>query len=96
MQEIELQEVTQTEGAGANLVNRDAALLEGVQVPLTVQIGSTSMSASDLFALKAGQVIKLDEMVNEPIKLMLDQKPIAHGKLVVSDDCFAIEITELS
>lgn len=95
MQEVEFQEINQTTGEGAELVERDTALLQGVEVELSVQVGTTQIKAEDLFNLKKGQVVKLDEYINEPVKLMLDDHAIAHGKLMVSDDCFAIEILDI-
>lgn len=96
MQEIELQEVESIEGTGDSIVSRDYALLNNVKVNLTVEVGTATMSVEELFSIKKGQVLKLNESIDKPINLLLDDKIIAKGKLMVSDENFAIEIMQVN
>lgn len=96
MQDIELQEVDNLDGQGEPLVNRDYALLNNVKVDLTVQVGTVTMTVDELFSIKKGQVVKLNEAIDKPINLLLDDKVIAKGKLTVCDDNFAIEVMQVS
>lgn len=96
MQDIELQEVDSIEGSGDALVSRDYALLNNVKVDLTVQVGTANMTVDELFSMKKGQVLKLNESIEKPIDLLLGDKLIAKGKLTVCDDNFAIEIMQVS
>ena len=96
MQDIELQEVDKLDGQGEPLVSRDYALLNNVKVDLTVQVGTATMTVDELFSIKKGQVVKLNESIDKPINLLLDDKVIAKGKLTVCDDNFAIEVMQVS
>lgn len=96
MQDIELQEVDKIDGQGEPLVSRDYALLNNVKVDLTVQVGTATMTVDELFSIKKGQVVKLNEAIDKPINLLLDDKVIAKGKLTVCDDNFAIEVMQVS
>lgn len=96
MQDIELQEVDKLDGQGEPIVSRDYALLNNVKVDLTVQVGTATMTVDELFSIKKGQVVKLNESIDKPINLLLDDKVIAKGKLTVCDDNFAIEVMQVS
>ncbi|CAN7618104.1 FliM/FliN family flagellar motor switch protein [Aquipseudomonas alcaligenes] len=78
------------------LVQRDMGLIKHVVVQLVVELGSAEMTVDELFALKAGDVVKLLEKVNEPASLCLDGKVVARGELVAVDDNFGLQLTEIS
>lgn len=78
------------------LVQRDMGLIKHVVVQLVVELGSAEMTVDELFALKAGDVVKLLEKVNEPASLCLDGKVVARGELVAVDDNFGLQLTEVS
>lgn len=93
---IELEEATAVEGGPLTpLIKRDLNLIKHVQVELVVEIGSASLSVDELFALKAGDIVRLLEQVHEPATLCLDGKPVARGNLVAVQDNFAIQLTEI-
>jgi flagellar motor switch protein FliN len=70
-------------------------LIKHVMVELSVELGSAEMSVDELFALKAGDVVKLLQQVNQPATLCLDGKAVARGSLVAVDDNFGIQLTEI-
>jgi flagellar motor switch protein FliN/FliY len=66
-----------------------------VKVKLTVQLGSTHLSMREVFELNAGSVVQLDQQVNDPVGLFVNDKLVAYGEVVVLEDNFGIKITEL-
>ena len=82
-------------GAAASLP-KDISLIGHVQVAMTAQIGTVSMSVERLFALAAGDVVKMEELLESPLTLMLNGKPVARGELVAVDDHFGIRILEVA
>jgi len=78
-----------------SLIKRDMSLVRHVLVELTVEVGTAEMSVDALFALKTGDVIKLQQQVNEPMTLRLDGKAVARGNLVAVDDNFGIQLTDI-
>lgn len=93
---IELEEVESVASAKSPpLVQRDMGLIKHVRVELVVEIGHAEMTVDELFALKAGDVVKLLEQVNEPAALCLDGKRVARGQLVAVDDNFGLQLTEI-
>lgn len=78
------------------LISRDMGLIKHVVVQLVVELGNAEMTVDELFNLKAGDVVKLLEKVNEPASLCLDGKVVARGNLVAVEDNFGIQLTDIS
>jgi flagellar motor switch protein FliN/FliY len=93
-QPIELGEMSATAGGDANLL-ADLNPLHQVKATVQVCIGQVSMPIGELMALKAHQVVRLQQAVEEPVDLLVEGKPVARGQLVAVDGQFAIRITEL-
>lgn len=69
--------------------------LHQVKTTLHASVGSLSLSIGELMALKANQVLRLDQAIDEPVDLLVEGKAVARGQLVAVDGQFAIRITEL-
>jgi flagellar motor switch protein FliN/FliY len=93
---IDLAAAPESAPTGAALVAKDMNLVGHVPVALTVLVGTVSMSIEELFALKQGQVLPMNESLDAPVTLQLNGKAVARGELVAVDDCFGIRITERS
>ena len=81
---------------GSNLLNKDLHLVGHVPITLTALIGSVSITIEQLFALKQGEVLSMNESLDAPITLLLNDKPVARGELVAVEENFGIRITELT
>jgi flagellar motor switch protein FliN len=93
---IHLPEAGAATTSGNNLLNKDMKLVGHVPITLTALIGSVSINIDQLFALKKGEVLSMNESLDAPITLLLNDKPVARGELVAVEDNFGIRITELS
>ncbi len=93
---IDLREAGSRPSGGPNLVQKDMSLVGHVPVTLAAQIGSVSISIEQLFALKKGEVLAMNEGLDAPVTLLLNDKPVARGELVAVDENFGVRITELS
>jgi flagellar motor switch protein FliN/FliY len=43
-----------------------------------------------------GSVIELDQLVNEPLDILVEDKKIAEGEVVIVDGNFGIQITNIN
>jgi flagellar motor switch protein FliN/FliY len=77
-------------------LSRDIGLIGHVQVAMTAQVGTVTMSVEKLFSLAAGDVVKMNELLEAPLTLMLDGKPVARGELLAVDDHFGVRIVEVA
>ncbi len=83
-----------SEPAGKN-VKRNIDLLMDVNLPISIELGRTKMSISDILALGPGSVVELNKLAGEPIDLLVNQKIVAKGEVVVIDENFGVRITQL-
>jgi flagellar motor switch protein FliN len=92
---IELEPLEQTILAGPAVPNR--ALIERVQVGLTVELGRTKISVKDLRQLRQGQIVVLDQVVGEPLAIFANGHRVAVGEVVsVAKDQYGIRVTALA
>lgn len=81
---------------GKETGRHDIDLVGHVQVGLSAQIGTVSVSIQRLFDLKAGDVISMNETLEAPVTLMLNGRAIARAELLAVDDHFGVRILELA
>jgi flagellar motor switch protein FliN/FliY len=93
---IDLPEAPEALPSGSNLLSKDMSLVGHVSVTLTALVGTVSLSIEQLFAMKKGEVLPMNESFDTPVTLLLNGKAVARGELVAVEDNFGIRITELS
>jgi len=78
------------DGAVANL-----DLILDVPLAVTVELGRVRMPIRELLALGAGSVIELTKLAGEPLDVLINGKPVAHGEAVMINDKFGVRLTEI-
>jgi flagellar motor switch protein FliN len=71
-------------------------LLLGVNLNLTLRFGQRVLPLREILDLTSGSVIELDREVQEPADLLLGDKLIARGQVVIVDGNYGIRITEIA
>jgi len=66
-----------------------------IPLEVTVELGRTSMPIYDLLQLGHGSIIELTKMAGEPLEIMVNQKLIAKGEVVVVNEKFGIRLTDV-
>lgn len=74
---------------------RNIDLLMDVNLPVSIELGRTKMSISDILALGPGSVVELAKLAGEPVDVMVNYKIVARGEVVVIDENFGVRITQL-
>ncbi|HIG21682.1 MAG TPA: flagellar motor switch protein FliN [Henriciella marina] len=78
-------------------VNQFRRAIYGVPVTLTVSVGQRRLSVQEVLDLTPDSVIALDSRIEDPVRLMVDDKLIARGELVETDNGgIAVKITEIA
>ncbi len=80
--------------AGSN-EPRNIDLLMDVDLPISIELGRTKMSISDILALGPGSVVELNKLAGEPVDLLVNYKVVARGEVVVVDENFGLRVTQL-
>ncbi|QNE32824.1 flagellar motor switch protein FliN [Sphingomonas sp. NBWT7] len=80
---------------GDGAVAANFRLLQDVDVKLTVEIGSTSLTLRELLALGESSVIELDRQANELLDVFVNGTLIGRGEVVTVGERFGVRMTEL-
>ena len=73
----------------------DLALLMDVPLQVTVELGRARMTIESLLRLNQGSVIELNQVIGEPLAILVNNKLMAHGEAVVVREKFAIRIVDV-
>ncbi len=80
----------------ANLGNlRNMNLIMDVRLPIRVRIGNKKMLLKDVLTMDIGSVVELNQLANDPLEVLVGDKRIAYGEVVIVDGNFGIQITEI-
>ena len=71
-------------------------LLLAVHLNLTLRFGQRALPLREILDLNAGAIIELDQEVEEPADLLLGDKVIARGQVVIVDGNYGLRITEVA
>ena len=66
-----------------------------VPVKLTAELGSCQMTMQELLDMDLGSVVQLDKPANANVDVYVNQKLVARGEVVVTEDNFGIRIKEI-
>ena len=84
------------EGFGVVGVEAGIGLLCDIELDATVQFGSREMPLQEVLELGPGDVVELDRHVSEPVDLVVGDRIVARGEVVVMNGNFALRITEVA
>jgi flagellar motor switch protein FliN/FliY len=73
----------------------DINYLLDVNLQVTVEVGRRHVYISQLLGWAPGSIVELDKLVGEPLNLLVNNKPVAKGEVVVVNDKFAIKIVSI-
>jgi flagellar motor switch protein FliN/FliY len=76
---------------------RDPKLGRVIDVPLavTLRFGQRQMRLREVLELSTGTLVELDRQVEEPVDLMLGERVIARGEVVIVDGNYGLRVTEI-
>lgn len=70
-------------------------LIMDVPLEVTVELGRTTKSISEILNFAPGTIIELDRIAGEPIDVLVNGKFVAKGEVVVIEESFGVRVTEI-
>ncbi|MNO11994.1 Flagellar motor switch protein FliN [compost metagenome] len=70
-------------------------LLMDIPLKVTVELGRTQKQIKDILELSQGSIIELDKLAGEPVDILVNNKLIAKGEVVVIDENFGVRVTDI-
>jgi len=70
-------------------------LIMDVRLPVRVRIGNKKMLLKDVLTMDIGSVVELNQLANDPLEILIGDKRVAYGEVVIVDGNFGVQITEI-
>lgn len=74
---------------------RNIDFILDIPLNITVELGKTQMLINDLLQLGQGSVVELSKLAGEPMEVLVNQKLIARGEVVVVNEKFGVRLTDI-
>lgn len=91
----EPEEVLQDEGLMRTEGLRNMNLIMDVRLPIRVRIGNKKMLLKDVLTMDIGSVVELNQLANDPLEILIGDKRVAYGEVVIVDGNFGVQVTEI-
>ena len=70
-------------------------MLLDIPLQVTVELGRTKRSVKEILEMSSGSIIELDKLAGEPVDILVNDRLIANGEVVVIDENFGVRITDV-
>ena len=80
-----------TTAAAENNIN----FLLDVPLNIAVELGRTKMFVKDVLGLGVGSVVELNKLAGEPVDLLINNKLVARGEVVVINENFGVKVIDI-
>lgn len=87
---------TVTGSGEASGIDPNVSLLCDIELDATLQFGSREMPLREVLELGPGDVVELNRHVSEPVDLVVGDRIVARGEVVIVSGNFALRITEVA
>jgi flagellar motor switch protein FliN/FliY len=82
-------------GSVAHTDETNLGLLLDIPLKVTVELGRTQKVIKDILELSQGSIVELDKLAGEPVDILVNNKLIAKGEVVVIDENFGVRVTDI-
>lgn len=89
---FELPEAPQT---AVSLPTQNIDLLRDVTLNVRIELGRANMYVKDVLGLAKGSVVELDKLAGDPLDILVNNRLVAKGEVLVLNDNFCVRITEI-
>jgi len=82
-------------GMPAAEVPENLDVILGIELNAVARLGKMELPISEVLGLGPGAILDVGHLVDEPVELLVNNKLIARGDVVVVDEKFGLRITEI-
>lgn len=83
------------EGISSQSESHNLNMLLDVPLEVTVELGRTKRLVKEILQVSPGSIIELDKLAGEPVDILVNNKLIAVGEVVVIDENFGVRVTDI-
>ena len=70
-------------------------ILMDVDVEVKIELGRTNMFVEDILRLGEGSVVELDKRSGDPVDILVNDRIVGRGEVLVLNDVFCVRVTEI-
>lgn len=70
-------------------------MLLDIPLQVTVELGRTKRTVKEILELTSGSIIELDKLAGEPVDILVNNRLVAKGEVVVIDENFGVRVTDI-
>lgn len=90
---LPLPDLTGEKNMGAD--SRSIDLLRDVDLQVKIELGRSRMLVGDVLRLGQGAVVELDKLAGDPVDVLVNERLVARGEVLVLNDNFCVRINEI-
>ena len=91
----ETDEMSGGEKGGKKVDTKSLDLILDIPLTVAVELGRSKILINDLLQLGQGSVIELTKLVGEPLEVLVNNKLVARGEVVVVNEKFGVRLTDI-
>ena len=80
---------------GGSAQDENLERLLDIPLVLSAQLGNTRMLIKDLLQLGPGSIVELDKLAGEPLEVLVNERLVARGEVVMVNEKFGIRLTDV-
>ena len=80
---------------GISNPSKNLELLYNVRLKLSVRLGTKIVLLKDILRWDVGEIIELEQMVNEPLEILINGVKIGEGEAVIVEGKFGLKIKKI-
>jgi len=80
---------------GSPAAQKSIDFILDIPLQVTVELGRTQVLINDLLQLGQGSVVELSKLAGEPMEVLVNQKLIARGEVIVVNEKFGVRLTDI-
>ncbi len=70
-------------------------MLYDVEMEVKIELGRAQMMVEDILRLREGAVIQLEKDAGAPVDILINDRLVAFGEVLVLNDYFCVRVTEI-
>jgi flagellar motor switch protein FliN/FliY len=82
-------------GSNTSATEVPISMLLDLSLPVSIELGRTSMTVQEILRLGRGSVIQLERLAGEPIDVFVGDRRFAEGEVVILGETFGVRITRI-
>lgn len=83
------------QGSSISSEMQNLNLLMDIPLQVTVELGRTKKLIKEILELSPGSIVELDKLAGEPVDILVNNKLIAKGEVVVIEENFGVRVTDI-